>query len=143
MTYMPLAGICLLLLLFVASITDIRQRIIPLKFCLLFSLFIIILQFILAQSPFQLLSHVLAGLLLFALFFINALFFHGGGGDCILAFCIGLTLGLTAGLCITFFACTAMALYHLLIRKKRTQYPLAPAMLLGTVFYFILSGGIQ
>ncbi|MBQ3570717.1 MAG: prepilin peptidase [Methanocorpusculum sp.] len=142
MTYMPLAGVCLLLLLFAAAITDMRQRIIPLELCLLFSMFII-LQLILTQNLFHLLSHALAGLLLFALFLINALFFHGGGGDCFLAFCIGLTLGLMAGLYITVFACTAMALYHLLIRKKQMQYPMAPAMLLGTVLYFILMGGIQ
>jgi len=141
MTYSLLAGIGLLLLLTASTMTDIRNRTIPLGLCLLFSLFIIALQLIFSHGLIFLLSHVLVGALLFILFLVNALFFHGGGGDCILAFCIGLALGLPAGLCITLFSCTAMVLYHLLIPHKQRHYPMAPAMLLGTVIYFIFSGG--
>lgn len=143
MTYAVLSGICLVLLLLCSAITDIRKRTIPLKPCLLFSLFIITLQLSFSNSLIFLLSHVLAGSLLFILFLVNALFFQGGGGDCILAFCVGLALGLPAGLRITIVACTAMVLYHFLIAHKQKHCPMAPAMLLAAVIYFILSGGFQ
>lgn len=142
MTYSLLAGSGLFLLLLLSTITDIRHREIPLGMCFLFSIVITLLHLIFSHSISALLLHAMAGALLFALYLVNALFFHGGGGDCILAFCIGFALGLLPGLFITSLSCSAMTLYHLLTPRKQEQYPMAPAMLLGTALYFILTGGL-
>lgn len=143
MTYSILAGSSLLLLLLLSTITDIRRREIPVGMCLLFSTVITLLHLIFSHSISTLLLHALAGALLFTLYLVNALFFHGGGGDCILVFCIGFALGLLPGLFVALLSCSAMTLYHLLTPRKQEQYPMAPAMLLGAVLYFIFSGGLR
>lgn len=80
---------------------------------------------------------VLSGLLPAAIFLVNALFFEGGGGDCILAFSMGVYLGARAGLAIILISCLLLLVYCL-ITRKRESFPLAPFLLAGTLFYLIL-----
>lgn len=63
--------------------------------------------------------------------------FFGGGGDCILAFAIGISLGAKAGLAIILISCLLVTAFCL-ISKKRTSCPLAPFLLSGTIVYLIL-----
>lgn len=124
-------------LLLVSSVTDIRSRIIPAWVCIGSCVMTLWLQLWNGLGWWYMLMSVLSGFLLAAIFLVNALFFGGGGGDCILAFAMGVLLGVKAGLSIILISCLLLLLYSL-VTKKRADYPLAPFLLAGTLFHLIL-----
>lgn len=124
-------------LLLVSSLTDIWKRIIPIWVCIGSCTMALGLQLLYGLSWQHVAMSVLSGLLLAAIFLVNALFFEGGGGDCILAFSIGVYLGVRAGLSIILISCLLLLVYCL-ITKRREACPLAPFLLTGTILYLIL-----
>lgn len=126
-----------LFLLLISSVTDIRSRAIPAWVCVGSCVMTLCLQLLCGLGWQYAAMSVLSGLLLAAIFLVNALFFGGGGGDCILAFSMGVCLGAKSGLVIILISCLLLLLYSL-ITKKRADCPLAPFLLAGTLFYLIL-----
>lgn len=124
-------------LLLVSSLTDIWKRIIPIWVCIGSCIAALGLQLLYGLSWQHVAMSVLSGLLLAAIFLVNALFFEGGGGDCILAFSMGVYLGARAGLAIILISCLLLLVYCL-ITKRREACPLAPFLLTGTIFYLFL-----
>jgi len=124
-------------LLLVASISDIRKKIIPDSICLGIALI-----GMLDLGPVK-----LAGILAAALFLITALLFGGmGGGDIKLMAAAGLVLGFSKSMAATFIGLTALLVFHAsnhIIQKLRGRtvqkaYPLAPFLSLGCLAaYFI------
>ncbi|RGZ01607.1 prepilin peptidase [Clostridium sp. AM58-1XD] len=124
-------------LLLFSSVTNIWKRIIPFWVCVGSCIAALNLQLRCGLGWQHVAMSVLSGLLLAAIFLVNALFFEGGGGDCILAFSMGVYLGARAGLAIILISCLLLLVYCLMIRK-RESCPLAPFLLAGTLFYLIL-----
>lgn len=124
-------------LLLVSSVTDILNRLTPIWLCIGSCTMALGLQLLYGLSWQHVAMSVLSGLLLAAIFLVNALFFEGGGGDCILAFSIGVYLGVRAGLSIILISCLLLLVYCL-ITKRREACPLAPFLLTGTIFYLFL-----
>lgn len=123
-------------LLLVSSVTDIWKRIIPFWVCVGSCIAALSLQLWCGLGWQHVAMSVLSGLLLAAIFLVNTLFFEGGG-DCILAFSMGVHLGARAGLAIILISCLLLLVYCL-ITRKRESCPLAPFLLAGTLFYLIL-----
>lgn len=90
-------------LLLVSSVTDIRNRLIPIWLCIGSCIMALGLQLLYGLGWQHVAMSVLSGLLLAAIFLVNAFFFRGGGEDCILAFSIGVYLGARAGLSIILY----------------------------------------
>lgn len=139
--YLKLIQWILALSMLHASVTDIKKREIPLLTCALACTFTLVVQLLFCVGWQVVLFNLGAGLILAALYLINALFFNGGGGDCLLAFLIGLALGLPAGLTIVILSCLLLGCYHLLAFQRRENYPLAPFFLISTLLYFQITGG--
>lgn len=127
----------ILFLLLISSVTDIRNRLIPIWVCVGSCTMALGLQLLYGLGWQHVAMSVLSGLLLAAIFLVNALFFGDGGGDCILAFSIGIYLGVRVGLFIILISCLLLLVYCL-ITKRREACPLAPFLLTGTILYLIL-----
>ena len=142
MSYLKLAEWSIVLLLLYSAVVDIQRREIPLAACLLADAVIVVALLWFGAGWATLGYHLLAGLILAGLYFVNALFFRGGGGDCLLAFSIGLALGVRAGLIIVILSSLCLGVFHIMLPKKLNSYPLAPFLFLATLLYFRFTGGI-
>ncbi|MBR3919111.1 MAG: prepilin peptidase [Clostridia bacterium] len=134
-------------LLFVASMTDFKKRIIPNKISFLMlniAIFKIILQWNFSKAY---IFSVLGGFFL-PLIFIGIPFFINnsmGAGDLKLSAFSGLFLGFRLSiitLCASFFSCALFAIftgiYNFALKKPKTKtLPFAPFLLLGSLYAII------
>lgn len=125
-------------LLLVASILDVRKRIIPDSICLGIAM--------IGLLTFE--SVKLAGIFTAALFLVAALIFGGiGGGDIKLMAAAGLVLGFNKSMTATVIGLTALLVFHAgntIIQKLRGRaaqkaYPLAPFLSLGCLAAYFLT----
>jgi prepilin signal peptidase PulO-like enzyme (type II secretory pathway) len=143
--------------LMVIFVYDMRHKIIPDLYAILFTLLAIAYTAFNAFALGEPVTHALlfnagAGLLLF-LFFAGLWYFSGGRamgfGDAKLAVGIGLLLGMGKGLLaimISFWVGALYGVFLLLARKKyvtmKTEIPFAPFMILGLIISFCLDKNI-
>lgn len=125
-------------LLLVASILDVRKRIIPDSICLGIAM--------IGLLTFE--SVKLAGIFTAALFLVAALIFGGmDGGDIKLMAAAGLVLGFNKSMTATVIGLTALLVFHAgntIIQKLRGRaaqkaYPLAPFLSLGCLAAYFLT----
>ena len=131
----------LMLLLLYASATDIKDGKIPLVSCGAAACMIF---FIRLYSGLPVLEPLIHAALAFCVLLINALFFSGGGGDCILVAVIAFAMGGWQWCFILFLTCLIMIAYraahHLLPQIFRTtcrgDWPMAPFFYVATLCTF-------
>jgi leader peptidase (prepilin peptidase)/N-methyltransferase len=146
--------------LVVVFVYDLRHKIIPDKFSIAFSV-LALLQTVLFFSQ-NLISHLVAGTILFLFFFAFWFFSKGkwmGFGDAKLALGIGLYLGLTQGVSAIVFgfwigAVVALGILlkekiqHTRLRKNskiitmKSEIPFAPFLILGTLLALLLGSDV-
>ncbi|WP_312692516.1 A24 family peptidase [Caproiciproducens sp.] len=128
-------------LLFLASVFDIRKRIISNTVCLL-----IALTGLIGFQPVKLLGILTALPLLLA-----ALLWGGmGGGDIKLAAASGIVLGFQRGMAAMVIGLTALLLFYFFYstvqklrgRKCQKAFPLAPFLSVGCIAAYFMNGGI-
>lgn len=128
-------------LLFLASVFDIRKRMIPDTFCLL-----IALTGLIGFEPVKLLGILTALPLLLA-----ALVWGGmGGGDIKLTAASGIVLGFQRGMAAMVIGLTALLLFYFIYsivqrlrgRERQKAFPLAPFLSVGCIAAYFLNGGI-
>ncbi len=128
-------------LLFLASVFDIRKRIISNTVCLL-----IALTGLIGFQPVKLLGVLTALPLLLA-----ALLWGGmGGGDIKLAAASGIVLGFQRGMAAMVIGLTALLLFYFFYstvqklrgRKCQKAFPLAPFLSVGCIAAYFMNGGI-
>ncbi len=125
--------------LIVVFFTDLRYGIIP--FLVVFPAIIVSFLFLILNSNFLILNHLLSALSAFAFFLLLFLITRGRGigfGDVVLAFFMGLLLGFP-GIIVAFYAAfltgTFISLILILAGKKRLRgstIPFGPFLILGT-----------
>lgn len=135
-------GSIFVVLLLVASVIDIKKRIIPDEICILIALTGLIIF-----EPVKLLGILAALPFLFA-----ALLWGGmGGGDIKLMAASGIVLGITGGIVASVIGLTAMLLFYVVYsiiqrlqgRECQKAFPLAPFLSIGCIaVYLIITGGI-
>ena len=128
-------------LLFLASVFDIRKRIIPDTVCLL-----IALTGLIGFEPVWLFGMLTALPLLLA-----ALVWGGmGGGDIKLTAASGIVLGFQRGLAAMVIGLTALLLFYFFYsivqklrgRERQKAFPLAPFLSVGCIAAYFMNGGI-
>jgi leader peptidase (prepilin peptidase)/N-methyltransferase len=128
-------------LLFLASVFDIRKRIIPDIVCLL-----IALTGLIGFEPVK-----LFGILTTLPLLLAALIWGGmGGGDIKLMAASGIVLGFQRGLAAIVIGLTALLLFYfsysivqrLRKRERQKAFPLAPFLSVGCIAAYFMNGGI-
>lgn len=128
-------------LLFLASVFDIRKRMIPDTVCLL-----IALTGLIGVQPVKLFGILTALPLLLA-----ALLWGGmGGGDIKLTAASGIVLGFQRGLAAMVIGLTALLLFYFIYsivqrlrgRERQKAFPLAPFLSVGCIAAYFMNGGI-
>lgn len=125
----------------VSTFTDILKREIPI---LLWAVVTPISLFTLFIGKELRYSNFIFAVILFLLFYIQAKFFSGGGGDVIMMTCLGAILGMEA-IYITLIASAGVLLYgtgQIIFKNKikAKSIPLAPFVLLGFVICRMIGG---
>lgn len=133
-----LQAVIFVLLLCVASVTDLTKRIVPDWICLGITV-ISIIEFV----PIKLL-----GILIALPFLLAAVFFGGmGGGDIKLMSACGLVLGLPKGLLAAMAGLSLLLIYVLIYRivckvqrrESKKTFPLAPFLSAGCLLAYFIS----
>ena len=128
-------------LLFLASVFDIKKRIIPDTVCLLIALIGLI-----GFEPVRLFGILTALPLLLA-----ALVWGGmGGGDIKLTATSGIILGFQRGLAAMVIGLTALLLFYFIYsivqrlrgRERQKAFPLAPFLSVGCIAAYFMTGGV-
>lgn len=145
-------------ILIVIAVYDIRHKIIPDGLLLGLGLISLIELAIIFYPNWQvMITHVFAGIIISLPFFLISILSRGrlmGLGDPKFMFCLGLILGLTAGISATVLAFWIGALYGLVLMalsrlrlfglnvSKKTELPFAPFLILGFFLVFLFQADI-
>lgn len=135
-----MSAIVVFILLSVSTVTDIRKKEIPIFLWVISTVVTVGLMIFLGSFQY---INLITAFALAILFFIEAKFFNGGGGDIVMMSCIGLLLGIPS-LHITLISVVTVLIFYFLSRSwddefDTTEIPIAPYVLLGETI--LLLGG--
>ncbi len=138
MFFQILTRIIITALLIYATVTDVARNEVPLLACAAAFTCVLAVQLYSGLTVHAILLRAAAAGLMFVIMFVNTVFFNGGGGDCILMAVVGFTFGITHALLILALSCVLLMLYNVIMQKKKKSYPMAPAILIGTIIVSLL-----
>ena len=125
-----------MLMLGISAVTDIRRREIPITLCAICAVISCIFH---CYYQTGWMEYVAASAFFLILYFIQAIFFTGSGGDIILMASFGLIEGVPGSLVAVVISGVALTIYVLMRRRRASdEVPLAPFVLIGYILYFLL-----
>ena len=133
--------LCLMSFLIPATVTDIKRREIPI---VLFAPVILAIAFFHYYYHVNVWTYVIGGFLFGLLYFLEAAFLTGSGGDILLAAAIGFTFGVIDGM-ICMIINGILVLAYFAYQKASTkditlksEFPLAPFLCASSIITFVL-----